>query len=63
MNRKEVQAPASDRAARVRQSHDCIRQRSLHRAWWNSARIALRRGHSGEPPHQPNGPRAIGTPV
>jgi hypothetical protein len=37
-----------------------LRKRSLHRVWWNSARVALMRGHSGEPPHQPNGHRATG---
>jgi hypothetical protein len=60
VDRKEVEALGRDRAAAVRQSLDYLRQRSLHRVWWNSARIALRRGQSGESSHQPNGHRAIG---
>jgi hypothetical protein len=37
----------------VQRSLDHLRQRSLHRVWWNSARVALRRGQSGEPPPAP----------
>ncbi|WP_394834489.1 hypothetical protein LVJ94_49145 [Pendulispora rubella] len=50
----------NDRSEVVRPSLEYLRQRSLHRIWWNSARIALRRGHGGEPLHQPNGLGAIG---
>lgn len=39
---------------------DYLRKRSRHRIWWNSARVALRRGHSGEPLNQPTGHCAIG---
>jgi len=48
------------RDAVVRHSLGYLRKRSLHRVWWNSARVALMRGHSGETPHQPKGLRAIG---
>jgi hypothetical protein len=44
----------------VRHSAHYLRKQSLHRVWWNSARVALMRGHSGETPHQPNGHRATG---
>jgi hypothetical protein len=53
-------ARPGDRNAAVRHSLDQVRKRSLHRIWWNSARVALMRGHSGEPSHKPNGHRAIG---
>lgn len=49
MDRKDAQAPAGDRAETARQSFDYLRQRSLHRIWWSSARVAMRRGRSGEP--------------
>lgn len=38
---------------RAQRSLDYLRRRSQHRIWWNSARVALRRGHSGEPINQP----------
>lgn len=38
------------RNALDRRAVDCVRKRSLHRIWWSSARVALKRGHSGEPP-------------
>ena len=62
MERKDVPGVGrdADRDRVVRQSLDYLRKRSLHRVWWSSARIALMRGHSGEPPHQPNGHRATG---
>jgi hypothetical protein len=63
MDENEARASSTDQSAAVRQSLDYLRQRSLHRVWWNSARVALRRGHSGEPPHQPKGHPATGTRV
>jgi hypothetical protein len=39
----------------VQRSLDYMRKRSLHRIWWNSARVALRRGQLGAPSQQPNG--------
>ena len=53
-------AHGADRDAMVRQSLENLRKRSLHRVWWSSARVALKRGHSGEPTRQPNGHRATG---
>ncbi len=53
-------ARGSDRNSVVRHSIDYLRKRSLRRIWWNSARVALMREHSGEPPHQPYGHRAAG---
>ena len=53
-------ARAGGRSGAVQHSVYYLRKRSLHRVWWNSARVALMRGHSGEPPHQPNGHRATG---
>jgi len=38
---------------RTSRSLDYLRKRSQHRTWWNSARIALLRGRSGEVVHQP----------
>lgn len=49
-----------DRDALDRRALDDLRKRSLHRIWWSSARVALMRGHSGEPSHQPNDHRATG---
>lgn len=62
MDRKDPRGVARDanRDAVVRQSLDYLRKRSLHRVWWNSARVALERGHSGEAPHQPSGLLATG---
>lgn len=60
MERNDRQASGRDRSQR---SLDYLRKRSQHRIWWNSARIALRRGHSGEPLNQPKGHLAIGTRV
>jgi hypothetical protein len=60
VDKNEARASGAGRGAAVRQSLDYLRQRSLHRVWWNSAHIALRRGHSGEPPHQPKGHPATG---
>ncbi len=48
------------RSALVRQAVHYLRKRSLHRVWWNSARVAFMRGQSGETPRQPNGHRATG---
>lgn len=53
-------ARGGGRNTAVRHSVHYLRKRSLHRVWWNSARVALTRGHSGEPPRQPNGHRANG---
>lgn len=56
----EARAPAG-RETEVRASLDYLRKRSLHRVWWNSARVAMRRGQSGEPSNQPNnGLRGLG---
>ena len=52
-------APAAGRN-RPQRSLDYLRKRSQHRVWWNSARVALRRGRSGEPLNQPTGHSAIG---
>jgi hypothetical protein len=45
---------------RPQRSLDYLRKRSQHRIWWNSARVALRRKHFGEPLNQPAGRSAIG---
>lgn len=57
MERNEVRATGR---GRPRRSLDYLRKRSQHRVWWNSARVALRRGRSGEPLNQPTGHYAIG---
>jgi len=59
LENKDVRGTGS-REATVQHSLDYLRKRSLHRIWWNSARVALKRGHSWETPHQPNGHRATG---
>jgi hypothetical protein len=57
---RESRASGAERGPTGRQSLDYLRQRSLHRLWWSSARIALRRVRSGEPPHPPKGAIAHG---
>jgi hypothetical protein len=49
-----------DGSEMVRNALDYLRQRSLHRVGWGSARVAMRRGHSGEPFHPPDGHRVTG---
>ena len=56
----ERNAAPSSKQDRRQRSLDYLRKRSQHRVWWNSARIALRCGWSGEPLNQPNGQRAFG---
>jgi len=46
MARHEVPAPGRGHD-KTRPSIDYLRKRSLHRLWWNSARVAVRRGPSG----------------
>lgn len=43
------QPNVGEREAAARRSIEYLRQRSLHRIWWNSAQIAIRRGHAGAP--------------
>jgi len=57
MERNEARAVGCDRPQR---SLNYLRKRSQHRVWWNSARVAIRRGQSGEPLHQPTGHCAVG---
>ena len=57
MDRSDVRVTSREQAQR---SLDYLRKRSQHRIWWNSARIALRRGQSGEPLNQPTGHCANG---
>jgi hypothetical protein len=57
MKRNNVRATGRERSQR---SLDYLRKRSQHRVWWNCARVALRRGQSGEPLYQPTGHCAIG---
>jgi hypothetical protein len=53
-------ARGGGRSTVVRRPVHYLRKRSLHRVWWTSARVSLKRGHSGEPPHPPNGDGATG---
>jgi hypothetical protein len=57
MDRNEPREVGRDRP---HHALDYLRKRSQHRIWWSSARVALRRGHGGEPPNQPTGSTAIG---
>lgn len=58
MDKKNDASPSGpDRASR---SLDYLRKRSLHRIWWSSANVALRRGRSGKPLNPPNGPGGLG---
>ncbi len=57
MEKNDSRAGDRDRSQR---SLDYLRKRSQHRIWWSSARVALRRGQSGEPLHRPTGPGAAG---
>jgi len=60
-----------DKRAQIRNTHhdpaqrtlDYLRKRSLHRVWWSSARVAMRRGPVGEPQVKPSGHRATGKPT
>jgi hypothetical protein len=53
--------PTASGQDRMSRSLEYLRRRSQHRVWWNSARIAVRRGQSGGPlNHPPNGHNAIG---
>lgn len=58
MNRNENRSVG--RRDRPQRSLEYLRKRSQHRVWWNSARVASRRGHPGEPLNQPTGHSAIG---
>jgi len=57
MQRNETRVVGADRPQR---SLEYLRKRSQHRVWWNSARVALRRGQSGELLNQPTGHNANG---
>jgi hypothetical protein len=57
MDRRENHSASRNRPQR---SLDYLRKRSQHRVWWNSARVASRRGQPGEPLNQPTGHSAIG---
>lgn len=37
-----------------------LRKRSQHRVWWDSARVAYRRGPTGKPLPRPHRPSAAG---
>lgn len=56
----ERNGSSSSGRARTTRSLDYMRKRSLHRVWWKSARIALRRGRPGEPIDPPHDPRGLG---
>jgi len=63
-NDEAARARAAGSHNGVQRSLDYLRQRSLHRVWCSSARVALRRGQSGEPLSPPiHGPRGPGKPV
>jgi hypothetical protein len=57
MEKNDLRTPGD---ARVRRSLDYLRKRSQHRVWWNSARIALRRGQTGEAIHPSNAQISFG---
>jgi hypothetical protein len=60
MEGHETKSPAH--GGQQNRSLDYLRRRSLHRIWWSSANVAVRRGHStlSGATHPPNGHGAIG---